>query len=145
MPRRQSRRRWGPRSRGCRLRARRARAGLNLARIERVPELEMPMFITKKFLNRRTVLRGAGAMIALPLLDAMVPATTILANTAAKPLVKLGFIYFPHGAIREKWTPEKEGMDFELTPILAQLKPFQKQLTLISGLGNRPGESQAVH
>ncbi len=103
------------------------------------------MFITKKFLDRRTVLRGAGAMIALPLLDAMVPAATALANTAARPLVKLGFVYFPHGAIMEKWTPEKEGADFELTPILEPLKPFQKQLTIVSGLGNRPGESQAVH
>ena len=103
------------------------------------------MFITKKYLNRRTVLRGAGAMIALPLLDAMIPAATALANTAAKPLVKLGFVYFPHGAIMEKWTPEKEGTDFELGPILEPLKPFQKQLTIISGLGNRPGESQAVH
>ena len=103
------------------------------------------MFITKKFIDRRAVLRGAGAMIALPLLDAMIPAGTALANTAAKPLVKLGFVYFPHGAIMEKWTPEKEGADFELTPILEPLKPFQKQLTLISGLGNRPGESQAVH
>jgi hypothetical protein len=105
----------------------------------------MPMFITKKFLDRRTVLRGAGAMIALPLLDAMVPAATALANTAARPLVKVGFVYFPHGAIMEKWTPEKEGTDFELTPILEPLKPFQKQLTIVSGLGNRPGESQAVH
>jgi uncharacterized protein DUF1552 len=105
----------------------------------------MSMFITKKFVDRRTVLRGAGAMIALPLLDAMIPAATALANTAAKPLVKLGFVYFPHGAIMEKWTPEKEGKDFELTPILEPLGPFQKQLTLISGLGNRPGESQAVH
>jgi hypothetical protein len=103
------------------------------------------MFITKKFIDRRTVLRGAGAMIALPLLDAMIPAGTALANTAAKPLVKLGFVYFPHGAIMEKWTPAKEGADFELTPILEPLKPFQKQLTIISGLGNRPGESQAVH
>ena len=103
------------------------------------------MFITKKYLNRRTVLRGAGAMIALPLLDAMIPAGTALANTAAKPLVKLGFVYFPHGAIMEKWTPEKEGADFDLTPILEPLKPFQKQLTIISGLGNHPGESQAVH
>jgi hypothetical protein len=103
------------------------------------------MFITRKFIDRRTVLRGAGAMIALPLLDAMIPASTALANTAAKPLVKLGFVYFPHGAIMEKWTPEKEGTDFELTPILEPLKPFQKQLTVISGLGNRPGESQAVH
>jgi hypothetical protein len=103
------------------------------------------MFITKKFIDRRTVLRGAGAMIALPLLDAMIPASTALANTAAKPRVLLGFVYFPHGAIMEKWTPAKEGTDFELTPILEPLKPFQKQLTIISGLGNRPGESQAVH
>jgi Protein of unknown function (DUF1552) len=103
------------------------------------------MFITKKFLDRRTVLRGAGAMIALPLLDAMIPAATVWANTAAKPLVRLGFVYFPHGAIMEKWTPEKEGRDFELTPILEPLKPFKDQLTIISGLGNRPGESQAVH
>ena len=103
------------------------------------------MFITRKFLDRRTVLRGAGAMIALPLLDAMVPAATAWANTAAKPLVRLGFVYFPHGAIMEKWTPEKEGRNFELTPILEPLKPFKDQLTIISGLGNRPGESQAVH
>jgi hypothetical protein len=103
------------------------------------------MFITKKFIDRRTVLRGAGAMIALPLLDAMIPAATALAATAAKPLVRLGFVYFPHGAIMEKWTPEKEGTDFELGPILEPLNPYKKQLTIISGLGNRPGESQAVH
>jgi Protein of unknown function (DUF1552) len=103
------------------------------------------MFITKKYLHRRTFLRGAGAMIALPLLDAMIPAGTALANTAAKPLVRLGFVYFPHGAIMEKWTPTAEGANFELSPILEPLKPFQKQLTVISGLGNRPGESQAVH
>ena len=102
-------------------------------------------FITRKHLDRRTVLRGAGAMIALPLLDAMVPAGTALANTAAEPQVRLGFVYFPHGAIMEKWTPEKEGRDFELTPILEPLRPFKDQLTVISGLGNRPGESAAVH
>lgn len=103
------------------------------------------MFITKKHISRRAMLRGTGALIALPLLDAMIPAGTALANTAAKPLVRLGFVYFPHGAIMEKWTPQKEGRDFDLTPILEPLKPFQKQLTIISGLGNRPGESQAVH
>jgi hypothetical protein len=103
------------------------------------------MFITKKYLHRRTFLRGAGAMIALPLLDAMIPAGTALANTAARPLTRLGFVYFPHGAIMEKWTPTAEGSNFELSPILEPLKPFQKQLTVISGLGNRPGESQAVH
>ena len=102
-------------------------------------------FITRKHISRRTVLRGAGAAIALPLLDAMIPASTLLAQTAAKPTVKLGFLYFPHGAIMEQWTPEKQGSDFELSPILEPLKPFQKQLTIVSGLGNRPGESQAVH
>jgi len=60
------------------------------------------MFITKKHLPRRTFLRGAGAMIALPLLDAMIPARTALAQTAAKATPKLGFIYFPHGAIMEQ-------------------------------------------
>jgi hypothetical protein len=102
-------------------------------------------FITRKYVSRRTVLRGAGAVIALPLLDAMIPAGTALAQTAAKPTVKLAYLYFPHGAIMEQWTPEKQGTDFELTPILEPLKPFQKQLTIVSGLGNRPGESQAVH
>jgi hypothetical protein len=103
------------------------------------------MFITKKHIARRTFLRGAGCAIALPLLDAMIPAHTALAKTAAKAMPKLGFVYFPHGAIMEKWTPEADGLGFEITPILEPLKNFQKRMTIISGLGNRPGESQAVH
>ena len=103
------------------------------------------MFITKKHLPRRTFLRGAGAMIALPLLDAMIPARTALAATAAKPLPKMAFVYFPHGAIMEQWTPATEGKEFELSPILTPLKSFKDKLTIVSGLGNRPGESQAVH
>lgn len=103
------------------------------------------MFITKKHISRRTVLRGVGAAIALPLLDAMIPAHTALAKTAAKATPRLGFIYFPHGAIMEQWTPATEGANFKLSPILAPLQPFQKQLTVISGLGNRPAESGAVH
>jgi len=63
------------------------------------------MFITKKHLSRRTLLRGAGTAMALPLLDAMIPAGTALAQTAAAPKPKLGFFYFPHGAIMDKWTP----------------------------------------
>ena len=59
------------------------------------------MFVTKKHLTRRTVLRGAGTALALPLLDAMIPARTALAQTAAKPTPHLGFIYFPHGAVHE--------------------------------------------
>jgi hypothetical protein len=105
----------------------------------------MSAYITRKYLSRRTVLRGLGAAVALPLLDAMIPARTALAKTAAKAVPRLGFIYFPHGAIMEKWTPATEGADFELSPILEPLKPFRKQLTVISNLGNRPAESQAVH
>jgi hypothetical protein len=103
------------------------------------------MYITKKYLSRRTVLRGLGASIALPLLDAMIPAHTALAKTAAKVAPRLGFIYFPHGAIMEQWTPTAEGKDFKVSPILAPLQAYQKQMTVISGLGNRPAESGAVH
>jgi len=103
------------------------------------------MFITRKYLSRRTVLRGLGAAIALPLLDAMIPAATALANTAASPPVRMGFFYFPHGAIMSAWTPTATGTDFELSRILKPLAAYQKQLTIVSGLGNKPGESAAVH
>ena len=63
------------------------------------------MFITKKHLNRRTVLRGAGVSVALPLLDAMVPAATALAATAAAPKPRMAFVYFPHGAVMQHWSP----------------------------------------
>ncbi len=103
------------------------------------------MFITKKHLPRRTFLRGMGTAMALPLLDAMIPARTALAQTAANPTPHLGFIYFPHGAIMGQWTPKTEGVNFELSPILKSLAPFQKQLTVVSGLANRPAVSPAVH
>jgi hypothetical protein len=103
------------------------------------------MFLTKKYLPRRTFLRGVGTAVALPLLDAMVPAGTALAQTAAKPAPHLGFIYFPHGAIMDQWTPAGEGANFELSPILKPLAGFRKQLTVVSGLGNRPAVSPAVH
>ena len=64
------------------------------------------MFLTKKHLPRRTFLRGVGAAISLPLLDAMVPAGTALAQTAAAPKPKTGFFYFPHGAVIDRWTPQ---------------------------------------
>ncbi len=103
------------------------------------------MFITKKHLSRRTLLRGAGTAIALPLLDAMVPAATALANTAAAAKPKLGFFYFPHGAVMEKWTPAKGGRDFEMTSILEPMEKHREHLTIVSNLGNKPGESRAVH
>jgi hypothetical protein len=102
-------------------------------------------FITRKSLSRRTVLRGAGVALALPLLDAMIPAATALAATAAAPKPRLGFIYFPHGAVMEKWTPTTTGRDFAFTPILEPLAPYREQLTIISNIGNKPGESRAVH
>ncbi|HEU4624458.1 MAG TPA: DUF1552 domain-containing protein [Steroidobacteraceae bacterium] len=103
------------------------------------------MFLTQKHLSRRTVLRGMGAAVALPFLDAMVPAATAMANTPAAPKPRLGFFYFPHGAIMEKWTPEKSGTDFELSPILTPLAPFRSHLTVVSNIGNKPAESRAVH
>lgn len=103
------------------------------------------MFITRKHLSRRTVLQGAGASIALPLLDAMIPAATALAQTAAAAKPRLAFIYFPHGAIMDHWTPEKEGHDYDMSPILKPLEPFRSKLTIVSGLENRPGMSASVH
>src|SRR4051812_10592145 len=103
------------------------------------------MFISKKSISRRAVLRGAGATIALPLLDAMIPAGVALAQTAAKPLPRMGFVYFPHGAIMKAWSPEKTGTDFAMSPILKPLEPFRSHLTIVSGLRNKGGESSDPH
>ena len=103
------------------------------------------MFITKKHLSRRTFLRGAGVVVGLPLLDAMVPAWTALAQTPAAAKPRMGFMYLPHGAIMEAWTPAAEGTAFELSPILKPFAPFQKQLTVISGLENKPTIAPPVH
>jgi hypothetical protein len=103
------------------------------------------MYITKKALSRRTMLRGAGATLALPLLDAMIPAGTALAQTAAKPAPRLGFIYFPHGAIISSWSPQQTGRDFQISPILKPLEPYRKHLTIVSGLRNKGGESSDPH
>ena len=103
------------------------------------------MFITKKHLPRRTFLRGMGATLALPLLDSMVPARTLLAQTAANPAARLGFVYVPHGAIMDKWTPATEGAGFEFTPILKPLEPFRDYVNVVSGLGHRAADTTAVH
>src|SRR5438876_6118450 len=93
------------------------------------------MFLTKKHLSRRAVLRGAGVAVALPFLESMVPALTALGKTAAAGVrTRLGCVYFPHGAIMNKWTPATEGAGFELSEILQPLKPFQTQMNVISGL-----------
>jgi hypothetical protein len=103
------------------------------------------MFITKKHLSRRHVLRGFGTGLALPLLDAMIPASTALAQTAAAPQPRMAFVYFPHGAVMDHWTPATTGSDFVLPQILAPLAPFQKFLTVISGLENKPAIGEPVH
>jgi hypothetical protein len=103
------------------------------------------MFITKKFLSRRTVLRGVGATLALPLLDAMIPASTALAQTAAAPNPRMGFIYFPHGAIMSRWSPKETGTSFEIPQILKPLEPYRDSMTIVSGLRNRAGESPSPH
>jgi hypothetical protein len=103
------------------------------------------MFVTKKHLPRRTFLKGVGVSLALPLLDSMIPARTLLAQTAAKPLSRLGFVYVPHGAIMAQWTPSSEGAGFEFTPILKPLEPFRDRLNVITGLGHRAADTTAVH
>jgi uncharacterized protein DUF1552 len=91
------------------------------------------MIITKKALPRRTFLRGMGAAVALPLLDAMVPSMTALASTAAGPVRRLGFVYMPMGCDLPRWTPPGSALT-ELSPSLQSLRPFVDQLTVISNL-----------
>ena len=95
------------------------------------------MFLSRKHLSRRTLLKGAGASIALPLLDAMVPANTALAQTAAVSSPRLGFVYFPHGALQDEWQPKQLGRDYEFPFIVKPLEPLREYLTVISGLRNK--------
>ena len=97
------------------------------------------MFITRMSLPRRTFLRGVGATLALPLLDAMVPALSAAAKTAASPARRLGVIYVPNGMAMQYWTPPTEGSAFELTPVLQPLAPFRDRLTIVSGLNGPAG------
>ncbi|HEV3332412.1 MAG TPA: DUF1552 domain-containing protein [Bryobacteraceae bacterium] len=94
------------------------------------------MFLTKKHLSRRTLLRGMGVSISLPLLDSMLPAQTALAKTAANTKSRLACIYVPHGAIMGKWTPATEGSGFEFTEILKPLEPFRNYVNVISDLAH---------
>jgi hypothetical protein len=111
------------------------------------------MFITKRHLSRRTVLRGAGVSLALPLLDAMIPAATALAQTAAAPKLKVGFFYIPHGAIQwntphgpamDHWNPSGSGASFKLSEILAPLEQFKHVVASFSHLENKANEN-SVH
>jgi len=93
-------------------------------------------FLTKRHLSRRTFLKGAGVTMALPLLESMVPAATPMAQTAAAARTRLGAIYVPHGATMYKWTPEKDGTDFEFSEILQPLEPFRKYVNVISDMSH---------
>src|SRR5688572_17722627 len=104
------------------------------------------MFITKKALPRRTFLRGVGATLGLPLLDAMVPALSAMAQTAANPVKRLGFVYLPNGVARNftginYWTPTGEGTGFELSPILSPLAPYRNRLLVVSGLAQHQADA----
>lgn len=107
------------------------------------------MYLTKKHLSRRTVLRAAGVSIGLPLLDAMIPAATALAQTAAAPKLRAGFFYLPHGAIMwntaygpemDNWTPTGSGEDFTLSPIL---EPLERHKHLVTSFGHLENKAPA--
>src|SRR6202451_262783 len=97
------------------------------------------MFVTKKAISRRTVLRAAGTMVALPLLDSMIPAFAPAAST--KPVRRLGVVYHPNGVIYDQYSPKGVVSDFELSPTLKGLEPFKDKLTVITGLFCDPAEA----
>src|SRR5579862_3402997 len=97
------------------------------------------MFVTKKAISRRTVLRAAGTVVALPLLDSMIPAFAPAAAT--KPVRRLGVVYHPNGVIYDQWLPTGAGTDFELSPTLKGLEPFKDQLIVVTGLFSDQAEA----
>jgi Protein of unknown function (DUF1552) len=96
------------------------------------------MIVTRKALSRRTLLQGMGAAVALPLLDAMVPA---LVKAASTPVRRLGVIYHPNGVIYDQWLPTGVGADFKLSPTLAGLQPFRDKLLVVTGLFSDQAEA----
>jgi Protein of unknown function (DUF1552) len=104
------------------------------------------MFISRLSLPRRTFLQGMGATVALPLLEAMVPALTAIAKTAATPRTRFGAVYIPNGAIMEQWIPDAVGKDFALKPILKPLEPFGDALVIVTNLTrSHPGSQVGDH
>ncbi len=104
------------------------------------------MHLFRKHISRRTVLKGVGATIALPLLDAMSPAGTAWAKVAAANAPKrFAFVGFPHGAIMDRWSPKQTGTNYEMSDILKPLEPYRPHMTIVSGLRNKPGETPEPH
>ena len=103
-------------------------------------------WLTKKRISRRHALRGMGAAVALPLLDAMVPAATVLAQTAASPRRRFGAVFIPNGAIMEQWTPAGTGAGFTFSPTLKALEPFRQSLAVVTNLTRaNPGVVEGDH
>src|SRR5262245_53468325 len=102
------------------------------------------MFITKTALSRRTVLRGMGATLALPLLDAMVPALTPRSISAAAPVRRFGAVFVPMGERPSHWTPQTTGVGFEFSPILKPIESFRDQVILVSNLDRPLAGTHAV-
>lgn len=100
------------------------------------------MLITKMSLPRRTFLRGMGTTLALPLLDAMVPALSAMGNTPAKPVRRFGAVYIGNGANMSQWTPVTEGVGFEVSPILKPLETLRDRMLVLTGLDNWPAMDQ---
>jgi hypothetical protein len=98
-------------------------------------------FVTRRHMPRRSFLKGAGTVIALPFLDAMAPAFARAAT--AKPPVRMAFMYVPNGIMMKDWTPAKEGRDFEITRILKPLEPFREDMLVLTGLAHRTGDGSA--
>ena len=107
------------------------------------------MIITKKTISRRTLLRGLGATVALPLMDAMIPSLTALAQSPARPAQRFSAVYIPNGVVPAQWFPSTEGTGYEFTPILKPLEPFRDRMKVVSGLDSDPPRSpdapSAVH
>ena len=99
------------------------------------------MIVTRKAISRRTVLRGVGVTVALPLLDAMVPALTAFQKTAAKPVRRLGVVYHPNGVVYENWLPKGTGAGFEFSRVLAPLERFRDRVVVVTGLADRQAEA----
>ena len=97
------------------------------------------MIITKKAIHRRSVLRGIGATLALPLLDGMVPALSALRTTPAQGMRRFGVVYVPNGMAMDYWTPRAEGTALELSPVLRPMAPFRDQTLILTGLNPGPG------
>ena len=98
------------------------------------------MIVTRRHLPRRSFLKGMGAVIALPMLDAMTPAFAASARLQARPL-RLGFTYVPNGITMAEWTPKAAGEAFELSRVMKPLAPFRKDMLVLSGLGHRNGNA----